>query len=85
MYRKRCSKLAGRQIIEFLLFSRRFPRSTFSGLLGVDASLRALSPQDDSERLNRAQRKLGQLRSQLEYSDVDDIMAACVHEYLDRL
>ena len=85
MYKKRYGKLAATQIVEFLLFSRRFPRSIFACLLGVDASLRALSPPGDAERLNRAQRKLGQLRSQLEYSDVDEIMAAGVHEYLDRL
>ena len=85
MYKKRYGKLTSMQIIEFLIFNKRFPRSIFSCLLGVDASLNAISRGGDDDYLNAAQKQLGQLKSYLEYSDVDDIIAGGMHEYLDGL
>ena len=84
MYKKKYGKLAPRTIVEFLIFDRRFPRSIYSCLLGAGKSLKALSPAGE-DRLNPVQRKLGLIRSHLEFSEVDDIIEAGVHEYLDKL
>ncbi len=83
MYRKQYGKLTSMDIIEYLIFDKKFPRSIFSCLLRVENSLRAISRGDDT--LNQAQRQLGQIKSRLEYSDVNDIVRAGMHEYLDEL
>lgn len=84
MYRKKYGKLTSIGIIEFLIFDKKFPRSIFSCLLGVDRSLMAISKVDE-DQLNRAQKKLGQIKSYLEYSDINDIIQLGLHEYLDDL
>ena len=84
MYKRKYGKLTSIDIIEFMIFDRRFPRSIYSCLLGVGNSLDTIS-RGDGERLNPAQRKLGQIKSQLQYSDVGEIIQGGMHEYLDGL
>lgn len=83
MFKKQYGMLTAVRIIEYLLFDKRFPRSIYSCLTGVERSLATLSP--PSERLNKAQKKLGQIRSHLEYGEVEDIIEGGLHEYLDGL
>ena len=82
MYRKKYGKLTSIGIIEFLILDKQFPRSIFSCLLGVDISLKELS-YSDKNKLNKTQKQLGLLKSHLEYSDINDIVEAGLHEYLD--
>ena len=84
MYKKHHGMLTSMRIIEYLIFDRRFPRSIYSCLTGVERSLRMLSGAD-ADRLNPAQKKLGQIRSYLEFVDFDDIIARGMHQYLDDL
>ncbi len=83
MYRKHYGKLTSMDIIEYLIFDKKFPRSIFSCLLGVEKSLAAISKGADTP-LNAAQKQLGQLRSYLEYSDINEIIQGGMHEYLDQ-
>ncbi len=84
MYKKQYGKLTSMGIIEFMIFDKRFPRSIFSCLLGVEDSLTVLAD-PNSDRLNPVQRKLGLIKSQLEYSDINEIIQGGLHEYLDGL
>ncbi len=84
MYRKHYGKLTSMDIIAYLIFDKKFPRSILSCLIRVDHSLRAISRSDD-DQINQAQKQLGQLRAFLEFSDINDIIQGGMHEYLDDL
>lgn len=82
MYRKRFGKLTVHQISEFLILDKVFPRSILRCLMHAEQSLNTItgSPAGYS---NTAERKLGLLKSQLEYADINEIFSSGLHEYLD--
>ena len=82
MYRKKYGKLTSSNIADFLILDTEFPRSILACLIRADQSLIALSGRSVGFS-NNAQKKLGALKSQLEYADINDIIIAGIHEYLD--
>lgn len=82
MYRKKYGKLTASNIAEFLILDTEFPRSISACLIRADQSLSALSGRSVGFN-NNAQKLLGALKSQLEYVDINDIVTAGMHEYLD--
>ncbi|SMG13472.1 Uncharacterized conserved protein, Alpha-E superfamily [Marivirga sericea] len=84
MYRRKYGKLTAQGICEFLIFDKHFPRSILSCLTDVDRSLRSNSNKDSIYR-STAEKQLGLLRSQLEYSDINEVFETGVHEFLDNI
>jgi uncharacterized alpha-E superfamily protein len=82
MYRKKYGKLTSSSIAEFLILDRDFPRSILNCLIRAEQSIMTLSG-SASGFSNEAQKKLGALKAQLEYTDIDDIIIQGIHEYLD--
>ena len=82
MYRKKYGKLTSINIAEFLILDTEFPRSILACLIRADQSLVALSGRSVGFS-NSAQKQLGSLKAQLEYADINDIISAGMHEYLD--
>ncbi|WP_405571153.1 alpha-E domain-containing protein [Winogradskyella sp. Asnod2-B02-A] len=82
MYRKKYGKLTASGIAEFLILDTEFPRSILACLLSAERCLVTLSGSSVGFS-NMAQKKLGVLKSQLEYVDINDIIAEGMHEYLD--
>ncbi len=82
MYRKKYGKLTSSNIADFLILDTEFPRSILACLIRADQSLIALSGRSVGFS-NNAQKQLGALKSQLEYADINDIIIAGIHEYLD--
>jgi len=82
MYRKKYGKLTSRCIAEFLILDTEFPRSILACLLRANRSLNILSGGSEGFS-NVAQKQLGVLKSQLEYVDIDEIISAGLHDYLD--
>jgi len=82
MYRKKYGKLTSINIAEFLILDTEFPRSILACLIRADESLVALSGRSTGFS-NIAQKELGALKSQLDYADINDIISAGMHEYLD--
>jgi uncharacterized alpha-E superfamily protein len=85
MYRKRHGRIAPDQIVEFLLLDREFPRAVHYCLNNAEESLHAISGTPVGTFRNSAEQRLGQLRSELGYARVDDILAHGLHEFLDGL
>ncbi|MBI3757268.1 MAG: alpha-E domain-containing protein [Deltaproteobacteria bacterium] len=85
MYRKRHHHLTPDQIVDFLLLDREFPRSIHYALIKADESLHALSGTQVGTFCNVAEQRMGQLRAELTYTRVQDIIAAGLHEFLDAL
>ena len=82
MYRKKNGKLTSWGIVEYLILDREFPRAMLSCLINTEHSLHTLSGVTEGFS-NLAEKKIGLLKSRLEYSDINDVFSVGVHEFLD--
>ncbi len=71
-------------VLEFLLLSRRFPRSVLFCLRRAENDL-AMLGSNDGQQLSRPERLLGRIRAELEYRDVNDVLADGVPVFLGEL
>ena len=85
MYRQRHGRIAPRNIVEFLLLDKQFPRAVLHCLNTANDSLLAISGTPQGTFTNVAEQKLGQLRSELAYTRSQEIIAAGLHEFIDDL
>jgi uncharacterized alpha-E superfamily protein len=85
MYRKRYHKITPARVVEFLVLDRAFPRAIGHCIESADASLHAISGRPAGSFSNPAEQQLGQLKSELAYANVEEIIAGGLHQYLDSL
>jgi uncharacterized alpha-E superfamily protein len=85
MYRKKYGRLEPRDIVEFLVMDRDFPRSIHYCISRADASLRAITGTVPGTFHYTSERLMGLLRSDLEFTTVDQILNSGLHGYLDAL
>lgn len=83
-YRKFYGKIDPKNIVEYILLNRHFPKSILFCLSNAEICLREISHEQFGYS-NEAERKLGLLRSELEYANITDIFNQGLHEYLDDL
>jgi len=82
MYRKKYGKLTPLNISEFLILDKVFPRSMLRCLMHAEQSLHIITGNQNGYT-NGAEKQIGILRSQLDYTDVQEIFDSGLHEYLD--
>jgi len=85
MYRKRFGRLAPERIVDFLLLDRDFPRAVHHCLLKADESLHAVSGTPIGTFRNVAEQRMGQVRAELAYAVVGEIIRSGLHEFVDAL
>ena len=85
LYRKRHGGLRWNPIVEFLLLDPEFPRSVLFCLRGAEEALHAITGTPPGTFRSTAEQRLGQLRSELAFLRVEEILADGLHEYLDSL
>jgi uncharacterized alpha-E superfamily protein len=85
MYRKRHGRISPERIVEFLLLDSEFPRAVRYCIGVADASLHAITGTRLSAFSCAAEQRLGLLRSELDYAQVDSILKAGLHEFFDGL
>jgi uncharacterized alpha-E superfamily protein len=85
MYRKRHGHIWPKGIVQFLLLDHEFPRAIRFCLNAARDSLHAISGTPLDSFRNSAEKRLGQLCSDLAFAHVDDIVNNGLHEYLDDL
>ena len=83
MYRKRHGHIAPDTIVEFLVLDHEFPRSIHHCLTAANDSLHAISGTPIGMYRNLAEQRLGQLRAELAYTDIQEIVGRGLHEFLD--
>ena len=83
MYRKRHHHITPNLVVDFLLLDRDFPRSVHHCLIEADESLHAISGTPLGAFRNLAEQHLGQLRAELAYTEVQQILDRGVHEFVD--
>ena len=82
MYRKKYGKLTAKNITEFLILDKRFPRSILCCLIEAEKSLQEITGSTGGFSC-AAEKQLGKLKSDLEFEAVSDIFNRGLHQYLD--
>ncbi len=85
MYRKKYGRLEPRDIVEFLVMDRDYPRSIHYCIIRADSSLRAITGTPSGTFHYNSERLMGALRSNLDCTPVDQILSSGLHDYLDGL
>jgi uncharacterized alpha-E superfamily protein len=85
MYRKRYGRIAPDQVADFLLLDREFPRAVHYCLVKGEESLHAITGSSPGTFRNPAEQRLGRLRSELDYTAIQEILASGLHECLDAM
>jgi uncharacterized alpha-E superfamily protein len=86
MYRKTGQhRITPTQVAEFLILNREFPRSIQFCLLQSERSIYQIAGTPSGTWTNPLERTLGQLRSELDYLTIDEIIQSGLHEFLDHL
>jgi uncharacterized alpha-E superfamily protein len=85
MYCKRYARVLPREVIEFLMLDREFPRSVQFCLRSARDSLHEVSCTNRGSSFGEPERWLGRLCTDLTFATVDDIIRRGLHEYVDQL
>ena len=85
MYRQRHGMVRLDKTADFLVLDPEFPRSVRNCLRRADESLHAITGTPPGTFRNLAERTLGRLVSSLDYTAVDEVIIAGLHEFLDEL
>ena len=83
MYRKRHGHIAPDNIVKFLVLDHEFPRSIHHCLTAANDSLHEISGTPIGMYRNLAEQRFGQLRAELAYTDIEQIIGRGLHEFLD--
>ncbi|MCA9774689.1 MAG: alpha-E domain-containing protein, partial [Myxococcales bacterium] len=85
MYRKRFGLIRPEHVADFLIFDRHFPRAIHYCLVDAEASVHAITGSPWGTYRNEPEQLLGRLRSELDYTRVDEVTTRGLHEFLDDL
>jgi uncharacterized alpha-E superfamily protein len=85
MYRKDRGRITPKGVADFLLLNRDFPRAIHHCLISARESIHSISGTPIGSYNNPAEKRLGQLCSELFYASVNEVIAFGLHEYLDAL
>lgn len=84
MYYKHFGRISPDDVTEFLILDSTFPRAVRYCLIKSEDSLHAISGSEHGSYQNQAEKRLGRLRAELDFCDLDDCMSGGLHEFLDR-
>lgn len=85
MYRARHGRLVPTRVAEFLLLNPQFPRAVLFCLEQAEGSLREITGSPQGRFHNLAEKRLGRLRSELDYLGIEDVFDEGLHEFIDRV
>ncbi len=85
MYRKRHHRILPDRVVDFLLLDREFPRAVHHCVQKADESLHAITGTAAGSFRNPVEKQLGQLRAELAYAQVNEVLKDGLHEFLDAL
>jgi uncharacterized alpha-E superfamily protein len=85
MYRKKYGRITPRNVVEFLVMDREFPRAIQYCISEANESLHKITGTPIDAFRFRSEQLMGMLESELNYAGVDDILVNGLHEYLDML
>lgn len=84
-YRREHQLMDVEKIVAFFLFHRTFPRSIYSCIAGADWSLREIEKESQSDFAGEAQQRIAALRHRLTNTNVKEVIAGGMHQFIDQL
>lgn len=84
MYRKAHGRITPKQVVEFLLMDREFPRAFRFCISHAEQSLLTITGGTRGNFINKAEQLLGRLRAELDYTNMEEIFAMGLHEFIDQ-
>lgn len=84
-YRRLYGNIEPRNVVEFLVLNKYFPRSIYFCIREAEKCLHMISGNKEDGFKNKAERSIGELRSKLEFAEASEIIDFGLHEYLDNL
>jgi len=85
MFRKQHHHITPRNVADFLIFDRQFPRSIRHCITKAMICLHRIMGSAPGSAHNMAEKVIGRLEADLEYTDIDEVIELGMHEYLDGL
>ena len=85
MFRKEHHHITPRKVAGFLIFDNQFPRSIRHCISKAQICLHRITGSPPGSANTTAERRLGRLKADLEYTDIDEVIDHGMHEYLDGL
>ena len=85
MYRKEFHHITPRNVANFLIFDKNFPRSIYHCISKAQICLHRIAGSPNGAVTNKAEKQLGRLMADLEYTDIDEVIESGLHEFLDNL
>ncbi len=83
MYRKRFGRIKPVNVADFLILDREFPRAIHFCLLKAEESLLEITGGQRGRFGTLAEKRLGRLRSELDYAQIGEIIDQGLHEFID--
>lgn len=83
MYCKQHGRIAPNPVAEFLILNPNFPRAIRYCLTKAEDSLHAIAGSESDRHSNLAEKRLGRLRSEMDYIDMAEILSGGLHEFFD--
>jgi uncharacterized alpha-E superfamily protein len=83
MYRKRFGLIVPRDVCGFLLLDPDFPRAIRHCVIEAEKSMFCITGHSAQSASTAAEKRLGRLRSELEYAEIGEVFKGGLHEYLD--
>ena len=83
MYRKRFGRIRPADVADFLILDREFPRAIHFCLIKCEESLLAITGGERGRFHTLAEKRLGRLRSELDYTQIGEIIDQGLHEFID--
>jgi len=83
MYCKQHGRIAPNPVAEFLILNPNFPRAIRYCLIKAEDSLHAIAGSESDRRNNLVEKRLGRLRSEMDYIDMAEILSGGLHEFFD--
>ena len=84
MYRKKYRRIYPNKVAEFLILDSDFPRSIHYCINIALESIKSITGTSSAKYSNEAEMLLGRLSSELNYTNIEEIIDTGLHEYLDQ-
>ncbi|MFV0437896.1 MAG: alpha-E domain-containing protein [Desulfopila sp.] len=85
MFRKVHHTISPLKVADFLIFGIDFPRSIRHCLFKAQVSLHRISGSSSGSAHNEAEKRLGRLVTEMEYTEIKEVVDQGMHQYLDNL
>ena len=82
-YRQLYGNIVPIQVAEFLILDNAFPRSMHFCVMHAQASLQAIAGTTSGDFRFRSEQLLGRLRSDMDYTCIEDIIETGLHEFIE--